>query len=135
MHNSEEEQVSEDDFETLLLEAVDEGLSSLGDSSKHAIYFHLQKTFKIDKHQIPKNIDAFDEAIRKIFGIGANFLEILIIQKLHEKAAQTTHLQTPEELTLREYVEQAKKNFLRNQQNKQQPTVQIAERDTITVEG
>jgi hypothetical protein len=126
--------LSEDDFETLLLEAVDEGLSSLGDSSKHAIYFHLQKTFNIDKDQIPKNINAFDAAIRKIFGVGANFLEILIIQKLHEKAVQTIHLQTSEELTLQEYVNEAKKNFLRNQQNKK-ATAQIAERDTITVES
>ncbi len=126
--------MSEDDFETLLLEAVDEGLSSLGDSSKHAIYFHLQKTFNIDKHQIPKNIDAFDRAIKKIFGIGANFLKILIIQKLHERAAQIIELQTSEELTLQEYVNEAKKNFLRNQQNRQ-PVIEIAERDTITVEG
>jgi hypothetical protein len=130
MHKSEEESLSEDDFETLLLEAVDEGLSSLGDSSKHAIYFHLQRTFNLDKSQIPKNIDAFDEAIKKIFGIGANFLEILIMQKLHQKAAQTIRLQAPEELTLQEYVEQAKRSFLRNRQS----TIEIPEHETITIE-
>lgn len=123
--------MSEDDFETLLLEAVDEGLSSLGDSSKHAIYFHLQETFNIDKHEIPKNIDAFDKAIKKIFGIGANFLEILIIRKLHQKAAQTIRIQTPEELTLKEYVEQAKKNFLENRQS----NIEIQEQKCITVES
>ena len=121
--------MSEDDFETLLLEAVDEGLSSLGDSSKHAIYFHLQKTFNIDKHEIPRNIEAFDKAIKKIFGIGANFLEILIMQKLHQKAVQTIHLQEPEELTLKEYVEQAKKNFLKNRQSN------IEVQECITIES
>ncbi len=126
--------MSEDDFETLLLEAVDEGLSSLGDSSKHAIYFHLQKTFKIHKQQIAQNIDAFDNAIKKIFGIGANYIEILIIKKLHEKAEQTIQWQTTKELTLHEYVKQAKKNYLKNQHRKQ-PTIEVAQRDCIQIEG
>jgi hypothetical protein len=74
------------DFEKLLLEAVDEGLASIGESSKQAIYFHLKKSFNIKKQEIPHNIEAFVYAIEKIFGLGANFLESLILKGLYEKA-------------------------------------------------
>ena len=74
------------DFEKLLLESVDEGLSSLGDSSKQAIYFHIEKRFNIKKYEIPGNFAAFDQAIEKLFGLGANFLETLILKRLFEKA-------------------------------------------------
>ena len=35
------------EFEKLLVEAIDESLSSLGDSPKQSILFHLENTFKI----------------------------------------------------------------------------------------
>ncbi len=73
------------DFKKLLLEAVDETLSSLGDSSKQSIYFHLEKSFTIKKHDIPNKVEEFTDAIEKIFGNGAKTLEIQIIKHLYEK--------------------------------------------------
>lgn len=52
-------------FEKLLLEAVDEALSSLEDSSKQAMYFRLEKTFDIKKQDIPYKIEEFANAIEK----------------------------------------------------------------------
>jgi len=75
-----------DEFESLLLEAVDESLSTLGDSAKQAIYFHLEKTFKVSKSEIPNKIEEFSNAIEKIFGVGARLLEIQMMQRLHEKS-------------------------------------------------
>jgi len=72
-------------FERLLLEAIDEGLSSLGDSPKQAIYFYLEKTFKIKKMDIPNKIEEFANVIEKIFGHGAKHLEIQIMKRLYEK--------------------------------------------------
>ncbi|HLE75381.1 MAG TPA: hypothetical protein VI864_04970 [Candidatus Bathyarchaeia archaeon] len=77
-------------FEKFLLEAVDEGLASLGESSKQAIYFHIEKTFNIQKQEIPNRIEAFTCAIEKIFGLGATFLESLILKGLYEKAGLNT---------------------------------------------
>jgi hypothetical protein len=37
----------QNDFSKILLSAVEESLSSLGDSSKQAIFFHLETSFKI----------------------------------------------------------------------------------------
>ncbi|UCE96748.1 MAG: hypothetical protein JSV51_03925 [Candidatus Bathyarchaeota archaeon] len=73
-------------LEHLLLEAIDEGLSALGDSGKQAIYYHLEKSFKLSKREIPEKIEEFAAAIEHIFGEGAVLLEIHIMQRLHEKA-------------------------------------------------
>jgi len=43
----------ERDFEKLLLEAIDDALSSLGETPKHAIYYHLEKSFNVKKQEIP----------------------------------------------------------------------------------
>jgi len=75
-------------LETFLLEAVDETLSSLGDSAKQAIYFHLEKSFKIKKLEIPNKIEEFALAIEKIFGDGAKLLEIQTMKRLHQKVGQ-----------------------------------------------
>lgn len=99
-------------FEKLLLEAVDEGLSSLGDSSKQAIYFHLEKAFKISKKDIPDKIDEFANAIENIFGFGAKFLEIHIMKSLYEKAGHAfIFLPEQEKLLFAEYVTAARANL------------------------
>jgi hypothetical protein len=76
-------------FRKLLMEAVDESLSTLGETPKQAIYFHLQESFNIVKQDIPDKIDEFTFAIEKIFGEGAKLLEIEIMRSLHEKARDT----------------------------------------------
>ena len=73
-------------FEKLLLEAVDEALASIGESPKQAIYYHLEKGFSVKKQEIPSKIEAFVLAVEKLFGLGANFLESLMLKKLYEKA-------------------------------------------------
>jgi len=72
------------DFKKLLLEAIDETLSSLGDSSKRAIYFYLERNFSIEKQDIPNKIEEFTNAIENIFGNGARILEIQIMKHLYE---------------------------------------------------
>ena len=69
----------------ILLEAVEEGLSSLGDSPKQAIFFHLETSFEISKNTIPANLTDFAKALEKIFGPGAVYLEKLIVKRLYEK--------------------------------------------------
>ena len=93
-------------FEELLLEAVDEGLSSLGDSPKQAIYFYLEKTFKIKKMDIPNKIDEFANAIEKIFGYGAKHLEIQIMKRLYEKVGRGfEYFPEKDDLLFTEYIE------------------------------
>lgn len=77
--------MSQNDFSKILLAAVEESLSSLGDSPKQAILFHLESSFKIKKEHIPENITEFSKALEKIFGPGAEYLERLIVKRLYEK--------------------------------------------------
>jgi len=98
------------DFEQILLEAVDEQLTSLGESSKQALYFHLERGFNIKKHEIPQKTEAFVSAMEKIFGQGANYLEILIMKRLHEKIGYKVRSSSPN-LTFVKYVEAAKRSY------------------------
>jgi len=104
-------------FEKLLLEAVDQGLSSLGDSSKQVIYFHLENTFKINRRDIPYKIEEFAEAIEKIFGLGAKFIEISIMKCLYEKVGSVFEYNPEQEdLCFTEYVAAVKQSFLKEKQ-------------------
>jgi hypothetical protein len=98
------------DFDKLLFEAIDEGLSSMGESSKQAIYFHLKKGFNVDKHEIPRKIEDFARGIERIFGSGADSLETLIMKNLYEKAGQTVHLLEPKDFVFTEYVAATKRS-------------------------
>ena len=93
-------------FENLLLEAVDEGLSSLGDSPKQVIYSYLEKIFKIKKMDIPSKIDEFADAIEKIFGHGAKHLEVQIMKRLYEKLGHGfEYFPEKDDLLFTEYIE------------------------------
>jgi len=100
-------------FEKLLLEAVDEGLSSLCSSSKQAIYSLLENTFNINRRNIPSKIEEFADAIEKIFGFGAKPIEILIIRRLNEKVGGVVEYPEHEELVFAEYVAAARQSFLK----------------------
>jgi hypothetical protein len=69
----------------MLLSAVEESLSTLGDSPKQAILYHLESHFNIKKDTIPTNLTEFAKALERIFGPGADYLEKLITKRLSEK--------------------------------------------------
>lgn len=98
-------------FEELLLEAVDDALASLGDSAKQAIYYHLEKKFKITKDEIPKRLKEFAEGLEKIFGVGARFIEILIMKKLYSHIGTPLEWDESKELVFVDYVEAARRCF------------------------
>lgn len=100
-------------FESLLLEAVDEALASLGDSAKQAIYFHLESKFRIERNEIPRRVEDFADGLEKIFGVGAQFLEILIMKRLHERIGQPLQWDKSRELIFAEYVAAARRSFLK----------------------
>lgn len=95
-------------FEELLCEAVDEGMSSLGESGKQATYYYLDKGCHLTKQEIPCRVEDFANAIEKFFGLGAHFLEILILKQLYEKVGVTFKQDTFEEVSFVECVAQAR---------------------------
>jgi hypothetical protein len=99
------------DFETFLLEAIDDGLSSLGESSKQTIYYHLEKSFNVRREDIPTRVNAFAQAIENIFGVGADFVEVLIMKKLYEKIGCILIWNESERFGFIEYLAKAKRAF------------------------
>ncbi|MEM3627099.1 MAG: hypothetical protein QXZ25_03635 [Candidatus Bathyarchaeia archaeon] len=69
----------------ILLDAVDEGLIILGESSRKAIYFHIQNITALKKEDIPSNLEKFAWGLEKIFGEGAKVIERAIIKSLCHK--------------------------------------------------
>jgi hypothetical protein len=98
-------------FNGLLLEAIDEALSSLGKTAAITIYFHLEKTFNIKKQEIPCRIKDFTCALEQIFGLGAKHLEILFMKHLHAKMGGVYEWIEPEDFTFPTYVHMIKQNF------------------------
>lgn len=98
-------------FAALLIEAVDEALSSLGESVKQAIYFHLQNQYHLSKDEIPARIREFADGIEAMFGPGAKFIEILIMKKLYNKIGGLIQWDEGKEFTFTEYIEAARRSF------------------------
>jgi hypothetical protein len=99
------------EFDKLLLSAIDEALNSLGESVKQSIYFHIEKKFSVARNEIPENLAEFQGGLEKIFGAGAQFIEILIMKNLHSKIGRPL-IMGSEQLEFVEYVDAAKEGFL-----------------------
>jgi hypothetical protein len=104
-------------FDDLLLEAINEALSSLGETPKTAIYFHLEKTFNIKKQEIPHRIEDFTSALEEIFGLGAMHLEILFMKHLHAKIGGVYEWVEPKDFTFPTYVHMIKQNLVYKSEN------------------
>ena len=127
-------------FDNLLLEAIDESFSSLGESVKVAIHFHLENTFGINKSDIPSKIAGFSDALEKIFGAGAKHLEILFMKNLHAKLEVTCKWPTYKyplckwivpEVTFQDYVRLMRQNFEAGKENKTEIGVLLDEEEEL----
>lgn len=98
-------------FDKLLMDAIDEALSSLGESVKQSIYFHIENKF-VARNEIPTRIQDFQGGLEKIFGAGAQFIEILIMKNLHAKIGITLTIELRDPLEFVDYVKAAKQSFL-----------------------
>jgi len=71
-----------DDTLNILMVAVERGLSVLGESIAHVIFYHMDKKYSLKKHEIFEKPDRFVEVLQDMFGSGAATLENLIIQSI-----------------------------------------------------
>jgi hypothetical protein len=102
--------LTQDDFDKILLSAVEEGLCLLGDSSKQTIILHLETSFQLKEENIPSNLTGFKKALEEIFGPGATHLEEIIVKRLHEKLG--LRFQEAKNTDFLEYVEIAENRII-----------------------
>jgi hypothetical protein len=100
------------EFDKLLANAIDEALNSLGESVKQSIYFHIENNFKLTRDAIPENLVEFQGGLEKIFGVGAQYIEILIMKNLHKKIGRPLKMGN-KQLEFIEYVDAAKEGYLK----------------------
>jgi len=100
--------VTTKEFERLLLGSIDEALLTLGESAKQSTYFHIERTFAVSREEIPENLEGFQEALEKIFGIGARYIEILIMKYLYAKIGCSLEMKSSDQFEFVHYVEAAK---------------------------
>ena len=103
------------DFDGLLLEAIDEGLSSISLALRDKVYFFLERDFGIKKDQIPSRLEEFSSAIRVMLGSGAMPLELLFMKQFHKKVKSTYKWAGPKwlipDLTFQTYIEMKTTEF------------------------
>jgi hypothetical protein len=77
------------EFNNLLLETIEEVLTSLGAPVKNSIYGCLENNFEICKEQIPKKIVDFTDFLHKSLGTSAaDRLEKKFIETLNKKISE-----------------------------------------------
>jgi len=101
--------LSPDNFSRIVLAAIEEGLSSLGNSPREAIFYHLEASFQLKKQDIPLNLTEFRQALEKIFGPGTLYIEKLITRRLCEKLGLS--FEDDENVNLLMCVDDAKKRL------------------------
>ena len=77
--------ISDQKFNQYLSEAIDETLASLGEVVKNAVFENLKNNFKITKADLPQKIYDFSKIVHKVFGSGADRLELKIVQNFSSK--------------------------------------------------
>ena len=100
------------EFGKLLQDAVDEALTTLGESVKQAIYFHIEKRFNVPKDNVSEKLEDFQLGLERIFGVGARFIEILIMKNLHSKIGLPLKIDD-DELEFVKYVNAAEARYLK----------------------
>ena len=83
-------------FNNLLVEAIDDVLTSLGEPVKNQLYIRLEEDFSVQKNQIPEQIFLFSEFLIRTFGPSASFVQIKIMKAFNAKLAkQVAHSLQP----------------------------------------
>ena len=78
-------------MDKLLEEAIDNGLNVLGNSGKQMLFFYLEQSYSLKKHEIAQKPEVFEAAIHQIFGAGAPVLEKLIVESVYSKLGLKYH--------------------------------------------
>ena len=83
--------------EQKVLECIDRGMGSLGESSKAAIYWHIEHTYGVARGEIPRNAQKFRRSLEALFGLGAAVLERLIVMEIRSEFKIPSKVESLEE--------------------------------------
>jgi hypothetical protein len=90
-----------------IIQAVDEGLMSLGSSARRVIYYILDRRFQLRPEGIPENLQLSHNALQALPGEGAKVAEKTIAISLYKSLGLS--LEEHSDWTLVDYVNHANK--------------------------
>ncbi len=96
-------------FDLLLLKAIDESLSVMGEEPKKALYQYLLSMHSLKTEDIPARIGQFTLSMRRALGAASRVIEKLILKRLYEKIG--TSYQEVQRFDFADYVEDARQKF------------------------
>jgi signal peptidase I len=94
----------------VLVESVDEAFSVLGNSAKEALYHKLENDYSIKKPEIPQKLGDLSVATEKIFGVGADKLDILLVKTFKKNLFFVCGVNS-ESKPFQEFVKEVKENI------------------------
>jgi hypothetical protein len=65
-----------------VLECVDRGMATLGESARQAIYWRMENSQHLKHEEIPRKPEQFIKALEEMFGLGARTLERTIVGEM-----------------------------------------------------
>jgi hypothetical protein len=105
------------DFKKVFIEAVDNGLLTLGESPRSAIYFHLERNWQLKREEIPEKVESFLEGLENIFGPGSRVVERIIVKNLYTRLG--LKFEEKRNFEFQDYVKQALKQLKRDMSQRQ----------------
>lgn len=96
-------------FSQLLLEAIDDSLSVLGDEPRRALYQYLATMHSLDREDIPEKLEDFSEGLKKALGSASLVIQRIILRKLFQKLGSSFR-ESPQ-LDFVDYIEDARRRF------------------------
>ncbi len=94
-------------FDQIVLEAVDEALSTFGESCKQAIYHYAETRHQTKREEICNKTEAFDNALKDLFGTGAELISQSTAKSIYERLGLSFKEQSGWRLV--DYLDDAKK--------------------------
>lgn len=99
-----------EELESKLLEEIDRTLLILGEVSKRLIYEHIERTHGVIRLEVPRRLDALNEAFLSLMGPSAkSVIEETIAEKFYRSLG--LEFKRREGWTLKKYVEDAKRTM------------------------
>jgi len=97
------------DPERLILKAIEEGLQKLGSSTLYVTLYYAETKFKLPREEIPRQPERFEEVLREIYDVAADYVVAVINESIFKKLDLT-----PEKgcLSLKEAISKAKELWI-----------------------
>jgi hypothetical protein len=95
---------SEKKSDKLVLKAIDESLTSFGETVAKVVYLQLRREYDIEREEIPSAIEEFEHAIEEMLGEAAKLIEIRVMMNLHARAKGFLYVPKDERLKFSDYV-------------------------------